>query len=219
MIGRSSFWIRSASCSNAPVAQLEKSTRLRSGRPGVRVLAGAPIMEGYAARAASGPENRDIHRKVRGSTPHPSASFFLMRGRGAVIRPLDCLISSRRSFKSALRNQHGEVTGAAIGGDCKSPGLAFAGSSPAFLTNTRVKDYGSRRVCHTCSRGSTPRIRTNSRRDSSAVERWSEKPRVGCSTHPLGTNWGKHRGAVDPCKIDAVGSSPTFSTKFLVVQR
>ena len=151
-------------------------------------------MEGYAARAASGPENRDIHRKVRGSTPHPSASFFLMRGRGAVIRPLDCLISSRRSFKSALRNQHGEVTGAAIGGDCKSPGLAFAGSSPAFLTNTRVKDYGSRRVCHTCSRGSTPRIRTNSRRDSSAVERWSEKPRVGCSTHPLGTNNGESTG-------------------------
>ena len=144
-----------------------------------------------------------------------------MRGRGAVIRPLDSLIHCRRGVQiPPAQPIHVEVTRVAKGSVCKTDGIAsFAGSSPAFLTNTRVKDYGSRRVCHTCSRGSTPRIRTNSRRDSSAVERWSEKPRVGCSTHPLGTNWGKHRGAVDPCKIDAVGSSPTFSTKFLVVQR
>ena len=94
-------------------------------------------MEGYAARAASGPENRDIHRKVRGSTPHPSANkFFLMRGGGAVIRPLDSLINCRRSFKSALRNQHEEVTRAAKGSVCKTDGIAsFAGSSPAFPTN------------------------------------------------------------------------------------
>ena len=133
-----------------------------------------------------------------------------MRGRGAVIRPLDSLIHCRRGVQiPPAQPIHVEVTRAAKGSVCKTDGIAsFAGSSPAFLTNTRVKDYGSRRVCHTCSRGSTPRIRTNLshiiirhenvviliRRDSSAVERWSEKPRVGCSTHPLGTNNGESTG-------------------------
>ena len=77
----------------------------------------------------------DRHNEASPHAYNPS-SFLLMRGRGAVIRPLDSLINCRRSFKSALRNQHEEVTRAAKGSVCKTDGIAsFAGSSPAFPTN------------------------------------------------------------------------------------